>query len=976
MCLTVLVLLCVSQVRAADRDRLVYGFVLNDLTRKNVTGCKVIKLSLDSTAIDTATVDEGNTIGSIRGCYALKVSGEGGDYLLRFEAEGYDTLTQRVHIPPFGKRNLLYHLPDVRLKRHKADVMLSGAVVKATKIKFYNRGDTIVYNADAFNLADGSMLDALIRQLPGAELREGGQIYINGQKVENLLLNGRDFFNKNNELMLDNLPAYAVKDVQVYRKQTKRSEALGHDLDQRELSMNVRLKKEYNAGWLVNVQAGSGSKERYLARFFALRTTDHSSVSLFGSANNLSDTREPGQETSWTPEKMPSGRMATRLLGGTYSIGDRQSTYTLTGDAQLLHTDEDVLSSTTGENFLTRGNTYQCGEETGRSQETQFNTSHKWSLKSKSFVWNSVNLDFDYHHWRRAADAASATFSQSPFSYGSALLDSIRRPQAGSLLRRLAINRQLSQSLSRGHSYDFSINPQISFKGFADDVILLTASTELTGRSEDAFSNLLYDYPQTPAQTTDFRRQYRSLGEYSQKYWGAFTYAFVFLNKSTLANTIIIGHDRKTTTNPLYRLDSLDGWGADDAHAIGELPSAAAYRLRCTDVQNSLWRHDVSTSEKLQTSYNQSFSMDAKGKYKSLYAQLELTLSQQKMGYRRASYDGTRHRNLLYLDATAVYQYQWDKYQRNWGFSYNGSYEPSDMASEIDLVNSADPLNLYYGAPGLKGSYNHMLVTSLSANIKRTQLAWTAALSYNIKTNAQAYGYLYNYSTGVHAYKPDNVNGNYQLTASFKWERPLDKPKRLTFKTHSYAQYGQSVDLIGTTTVDDAGWSGIARSTVHTTNLVEKLDLQYKLKQTTVSATGRAEWTQAQSRREGFAGEHVWDFSYGLTATTTLPWDLQLSTDLLMYSRRGYDNPASNTNDLVWNARLAKRLMHGRVTLAVDGFDILGQLSNITQTMNGQGRYETYRNTLPRYVMAHLTYHFTLKGKRDRREQKQSLASK
>ena len=71
---------------------------------------------------------------------------------------------------------------------------LAEVTVKATMVKFYNKGDTLVYNAGAFKLADGSMLDALIRQLPDVELKDDGRIYVRGQYVENLLLNGKDFF--------------------------------------------------------------------------------------------------------------------------------------------------------------------------------------------------------------------------------------------------------------------------------------------------------------------------------------------------------------------------------------------------------------------------------------------------------------------------------------------------------------------------------------------------------------------------------------------------------------------------------------------------------------------------------------------------------------------------------------------------------------------------------------------------------------
>ena len=91
---------------------------------------------------------------------------------------------------------------------------LKEVVIKATKIKMTYRGDTITFNADAFNLPEGSMLDALIRQMDGVELKDDGRILVQGEQVEELMLNGKDFFKGNNKVRLDNLPAYTVQRVQ------------------------------------------------------------------------------------------------------------------------------------------------------------------------------------------------------------------------------------------------------------------------------------------------------------------------------------------------------------------------------------------------------------------------------------------------------------------------------------------------------------------------------------------------------------------------------------------------------------------------------------------------------------------------------------------------------------------------------------------------------------------------------------------
>ncbi len=66
-----------------------------------------------------------------------------------------------------------------------------------------------------------------------------------------------------------------------------------------------------------------------------------------------------------------------------------------------------------------------------------------------------------------------------------------------------------------------------------------------------------------------------------------------------------------------------------------------------------------------------------------------------------------------------------------------------------------------------------------------------------------------------------------------------------------------------------------------------------------------------------------------------------------------------NNNELVWNARIAKRMCKGKLTLMFDGMDILGNLSNIQYDVNGQGRTETFYNVIPSYGLLRLVYRFT-----------------
>ena len=77
-----------------------------------------------------------------------------------------------------------------------------------------------------------------------------------------------------------------------------------------------------------------------------------------------------------------------------------------------------------------------------------------------------------------------------------------------------------------------------------------------------------------------------------------------------------------------------------------------------------------------------------------------------------------------------------------------------------------------------------------------------------------------------------------------------------------------------------------------------------------------------------------------------------------MFSRRGYSSAEFNTDNLVWNASIARSFLKKKLTARLEMFDILHQLTNTNIYINAQGRYENVTNTLPRYAMLHLQWNF------------------
>ena len=148
------------------------------------------------------------------------------------------------------------NLPVIKMRR-EMDKTLKEVVVKATKVKMYYKGDTLIYNADAFKLPDGSMLNDLIRQMPGVKMNAMGEIFVNGRKVDELMLGSRSFFKGNRKVLLENLPYYTVKDIKVYDRQSDMSKALGYDVGAKSFVMDVNLKQEYQRGYIANAETAA-----------------------------------------------------------------------------------------------------------------------------------------------------------------------------------------------------------------------------------------------------------------------------------------------------------------------------------------------------------------------------------------------------------------------------------------------------------------------------------------------------------------------------------------------------------------------------------------------------------------------------------------------------------------------------------------------------------------------------------------------
>lgn len=504
------------------------GWVEEFVTHTAITNAKLTLLDDKGEVVKETISDERNE--QKNGGFTFIVANNH-RYTIKVECDGYVPQSFSFDVKVSKRVNTRY-LPTIFLRKKKKlddEQLLNEVTVTATKVKFYHKGDTLVYNADAFQLSEGSMLDALIRQLPGSELKSDGRIYVNGRFVESLLLNGKDFFKGNNTVLLQNLPTYAVNSIKVYEKKTDLNLFAKRKVEEDEYVMDVNLKKQYNIGWLGNVDAGMANDDLYLARLFALRTTDHSQLAIFSNFNNMNDGGAPMQGSDWTPEKLPMSRLTTKKVGVNLNVDDRLNRFRLRSNADLTHYDNHEETNAYRTNFLSSGDTYERSMNEAKYCNFYLNMNNMLTLTPggrESKCYMTIDQKANYSRRKQNSIFYSALMAES-WENQEQMWNRLFPISTGELYKNL-INRVESKSLndlkswlaSLDYSCDFIVNE-------AGDMLQLKLGGEVLGKEDEGYSIYSLDYASgNVAGNNDYRRRYVPWSSKGYRYHGGLGYSF------------------------------------------------------------------------------------------------------------------------------------------------------------------------------------------------------------------------------------------------------------------------------------------------------------------------------------------------------------------------------------------------------------------------------------------------------------------
>ena len=373
-----------------------------------------------------------------------------GSYVLKLSFLGYQS-----RMIPFQKKrqNLslgtLYLNPEI--------VELDEAVVTANLPKMVVKDDTLIFNADAFTVPEGSVIEALVEVLPGAEIDENGGITINGKAVKRFKLDGRDFMTGNNSAVMKNLPSYVIDKVKVYDEKSDLARLTNIDDGEDDFVMEFTIKKSARRGLQANPDVGYGTDNRYGIRLTAMKPFGAMRYTFMGNANNVNDQNFSGRGGRGRGNGNGQRHTQTGALDVSY---ENNKDLKMSGRVTWTHSTADNWNRTGSENFVrTRGGAFSnsISQSYSRNNSWTGNMNLQWTIDSVTTFSFRPNVTFSTNDSR--SFSTSASFNTDPFEH-------VKNPLSNEGMKTmndlgLIVNGRQNKSMSYGENKNLSTQLQL-----------------------------------------------------------------------------------------------------------------------------------------------------------------------------------------------------------------------------------------------------------------------------------------------------------------------------------------------------------------------------------------------------------------------------------------------------------------------------------------------------------------------------------
>ena len=928
----VLIGLCVMHAAAQEpRERTISGNVHDaELKEPMVQATVQLFWAKDSSFV-------GGTVTDLRGNFAVEAPSNG-IFRVKISSIGFQPIQREVTI----RRNQSVDMGQLMMATDA--VLLKEAVVTGRAAQVVVKKDTLVYNPEAYRTPEGSPIEELIKRIPGAEVDEDGNITINGKAVKKILVDGKEFMLGDVETALKNIPVEIIQNMKFYDQQSDQARITGIEDGNKETVIDFTIKKGMNRGYMTNLDLAGGTEHRYASRGMASSFTDKTRFVLMGNFNNKDE------NAGWWNRR---GLNANKMLGTNFNYDDGEK---LKADASIRwnHRDGDNQSENASENFYSQTNrTFSNSFSRSLSRSNNWNGNIRVEWKPDTLTNLLLRANGSMGTNDGLSTSMSATYDDDPYLYVADPLGMVH--DTTSPLYSHLVNHNHGASLSYGENKNAwamlqfyrRLNPRgrnitLRVEGSMGDSDNRNVSNNEVALHRVDSSYYTARYNTTPSDN----KGYVLSALYSEPLWkGAhlqFNYELRYNQNKSDRQTYDFSH---LPTNPFsdiapsYR--DWDPWiGSFDQAALDTLLDKNLSRF--SEYKN--YTHNIRvTLRHWQEEYDYNIGVLVQPQHSNFV-----------QDYRGIYVDTIR--NVTNITPTIDFHYKFSD-QQNIYVHYRGDTRQPDITQLLEIRDDSNPLYITSGNSGLKPQFTNSLNIYYNNYIQKYKRSIVLYGNYRHIRNSISNMVTYNPETGGSESRPENINGNWNADGGFNFSTAIDSMGHWNVGSDTRLRYNNYVSYVS------QGMSGSVKNTTKSTNVTQRLNASFRNDWLEVTLDGNVNYQHSRNELQPSADLDTWRFSYGGQMMVRLPIGLEISTNIHENSRRGYNDPSSNTNELIWNGQISKSFLKSKtLVVALNFYDLLGQQSNYDRWVNATGRSDTRYNSINSYAMLHVRYRLNMFG--------------
>lgn len=903
-CLLMLLMILFSPMAFAQQSGVnVTGSVVEQGSDTPIKQATVRLLNVKDSAMVRGVVSARN------GSFTLK-NVKKGSYLLHITFIGYDPLYQPLQIT--GKKN---PVNVGKLELSDGAIELGEAVVIGKAPEVTVRNDTVEYNADSYKVTEGSVLEDLLKKMPGVEVDSEGKITVNGKEVKKVMVDGKEFFSDDPKVASKNLPAKMIDKLQVLDKKSDMAQMTGFDDGEEETVINLTVKPGMKQGWFGNAYGGYGSKDRYEGNAMVNRFVNNDQITFMGGANNtnnmgfsdLASTMFSGMGGGGGRRGgfgAGSGITSSGNAGLNFSKEFKPDKLTLGGNTRYSHSDNDARSKSDRQNILPGdSSSYDNSEAMSRTKSDNFGVDFRLEWKPDTMTQLIFRPSFSLSH------SMNDNFSD------ATTLDN----------ERDTVNTNKSNNYSESNGYN--LNASIDFSRKLNNKGRVFSAT-LSGGNSDSYSDgmnrsdIVY-FNQTDAlknSIIDQRSRYDNKGFNYRAY---VSWVEPIGHNNFIQATYSISQRKQEALKNVYNQD------ADGIYNVLDSAYSQSYR-------NNFISQRASLSFKSQRAkFNYTIGLNLDPSYSS---------SENFVGDTTLS---KITRKVVNLSPMAQFNYMFDK-RTNLRIMYNGRTSQPSMTQLQPVADISDPTNITIGNPDLNPRYTNNVFIRFQQFTPEKQRAFMIMANGSYIINDIVSYTSYNQETGVKTTTYKNVNGNYSGNVRMMLNTPL-KNKKFSINSMTMASFANS-----------NGYINEEKNTNRNLILSERGGIDFRSSYLDLGVNGNIRYNATSNSLQKENNQNTFNYGAGGYTTIYLPLNFKIESDVNWSTNSGYGD-GFKQNEVLWNASASKSfLKNNQGTLRFKIYDILQQRSNISRSVTASYIQDSEYNTLGSYFMVHFIYRFSI----------------